>query len=148
MNQIFKRPYIYFAILIFLAYLLLNILISGFYNTIPLILVYAKTVNWLKLGFSLLLTLIIGFLVSINGILIYIKYKERKRCRGVGTAGVGTAGGLIAGVCPLCVAGLFPLILGLLGISFSFGSLPFQGIEVQILVILILFISYKQISKD
>jgi len=148
MKIFFRKSYIYYGMLIFLVYLMLNVIVSGFYNTLPLILVYAKTVNWLKLGFSLLLTLIIGFLVSINGVLIYVKYKERKRCRGIGTAGVGTAGGLIAGVCPLCVAGLFPLILGLLGISFSLGSLPFQGIEVQILVILILFISYKQVSKD
>ena len=147
MKQIFKKPYIYWFLGIFVFYLILNVLISGFYNTIPLIIFYAKTVNWLKLGISLVLTLFIGFLVSLNGILIYIKYKERKKCNGVGTASAGTAGGLIVGVCPLCVTGIFPLILGLIGISFSFGSLPFQGIEVQVLVVLVLFVSYKQITK-
>jgi hypothetical protein len=147
MRQIFKTPYIYWFLGIFIFYLILNVLISGFYNTILLILIYFKTVNWIKLGFSLLLTLIIGFLVSLNGVLIYIKYKERKNCRGVGTASVGTIGGLIVGVCPLCITGIVPLILGLIGISFSFGSLPFQGIEVQILLAIILFISYKQLSK-
>ena len=122
--------------------------ISGFYNTIPLIIVYAKTLNWLKLGFSLLLTLTIGFLVSVNSVLVYIKYKERKKCRGVGTASVGAAGGLIVGVCPLCITGIFPLLLGLLGISFSFASLPFQGIEIQVLVIIILLISLYLLKKD
>ena len=147
MKELFKKPYLYWFFGIFTFYLILNILISGFYNTIPLIVVYFSTVNWIKLGISLILTLLIGFLVSLNAILVYIKYKERKKCSGVGTAGAGTIGGLIVGVCPLCVTGIVPLILGLVGISFSFGSLPFQGIEIQILVAIILFISYKQLSK-
>ena len=148
MRRIFKKPYIYWLLGIFIFYLVLNVLISGFYDTIPLIVVYFSTVNWLKLGISLILTLAIGFLVSLNGVLIYIKYKERKKCKGVGTTSAGTVGGLIVGVCPLCITGIFPLILGLVGISFSFGSLPFQGIEIQVLVALILFISYRQISKS
>jgi len=148
MKQIFKRPYVYWFFIIFIFYLILNVLISGFYNTIPLIIVYAKTVDWLKLGISLILTLVIGFLVALNVVLIYVKYKERKKCKGVGTASAGTVGGLIAGVCPLCVTGIFPLVLGLAGISFSFASLPFQGIEIQILVVLILLISYRQLRGN
>ena len=120
---------------------------SGFYNTIPLIVVYFNTINWIKLGISITLTFIISFLVSLNSVLVYIKYKERKKCRGIVAAGTGTIGGLIVGVCPLCVTGIFPLILGFIGVSFSLGSLPFQGIEIQALVALILFISYKQLSK-
>ena len=146
MKQVFKKPYVYWFLGIFIFYLILNVLISGFYDTIPLIIVYFNTVNWLKLGISLLLTLVIGFLVSLNGVLIYIKYKERKKCKGVGTAGVGAVGGLIAGVCPLCVTGIIPLILGFLGVSFSFGVLPFQGIEIQVLVALVLFIGYRQLN--
>jgi hypothetical protein len=143
---IFKRPYVYWFFGIFIFYLIVSVLVSGFYNTIPLIIVYFNAVNWIKMGISLILTLFISFLVALNGILIYIKYKERKRCSGVGTAGAGTIGGLIVGVCPLCVTGIFPLIFGLMGISFSFGSLPFQGIEIQVLVALILIAGYKQIS--
>ena len=147
MKNLFKKPYIYWFIGIFVFYLIANVLISGFYNTVPLIIIYFNTVNWLKLGFSLVLTFVIGFLVSINGILVYIKYKERKKCGGVGAASAGTVGGLIVGVCPLCITGLFPLILGLVGISFSFGSLPFQGIEVQVLVVGILIMSLVNLSK-
>ena len=147
MKEVFKKPYVYWFLGIFIFYLLLNILISGFYDTIPLIVVYFNTLNWLKLGISLILTLIIGFLVSLNGILIYIKYKQRKRCKGVGTASAGTIGGLVVGICPLCVTGIFPLIFGLIGISFSFGVLPFGGIEIQVLVALILFLGYRQISE-
>ena len=147
MKEIFRKPYVYLFFGIFIFYLVLSVLISGFYNTIPLIVVYAGTVNWIKLGFSLVLTLAIGFLVALNGVLIYIKYKNRIECKGIGTASAGTIGGLIVGVCPLCVTGIFPLLLGLAGISFSFASLPFQGIEIQVLVALILIISFIKLAK-
>lgn len=133
---------------VFIFYLVLNILISGFYETIPLIVIYASTVNWLKLTLSFILTLAIGFLVALNTLVIYMKYKERKKCKGTGIAGVGAVGGLIVGVCPLCVTGIFPLLLGFAGIGFSFASLPFEGIEIQILVIVILLISLYILTKE
>lgn len=149
MKRIFKKPYLYFTIGIFLLYLLMNFLISGFYDTIPLIIAYANSVNWLKLGFSIILSLIIGILVAINGVYVYMKYKERKECAGGATAaGAGTIGGLITGFCPLCITGLFPLIFGLFGVSFSLASLPFQGIEIQLAVIVLLFVSLKMLNKS
>ena len=148
MKILLKKPYIYFVILIFLVYLLLNIFISGFYNTIPLILVYAKTLNWFKLSISIFLTLIIGALIAFNSVLIYVKYKERRKCKKELTlSSAGAIGGLVTGVCPLCVTGLIPLILGFIGVSFSFASLPFQGIEVQVLVVIILFVSLINLSR-
>lgn len=148
MNKVFRKPYVYYFIGIFLIYLILNIFLSGFYSTIPLIVAYAQTVNWIKLGISLFLTLVIGFLVASTSILTYIKYKERKQCKQAGIiGGAGTIGGLIVGVCPLCITGIVPLILGFLGISFSFGSLPFQGIEIQVLVIIILALSLWMLNK-
>lgn len=149
MAQIFKRPYIYWIIFIFLLYLGLNILFSGFYSTIRLIVAYAGTVDWLKLGISIILTLAIGILVSINVVLVYIKYKERKKCKeGVATASVGTVGGLIVGVCPLCVTGLFPLIFSALGLGLSFASLPFGGIEIQVIVVIILGLSLWMFERS
>ena len=148
MKILLKKPYIYFVILILLVYLLLNIFISGFYNTIPLILVYAKTLNWFKLGISIFLTIIIGALIAFNSVFIYVKYKERKKCkRELSLSSAGAIGGLVTGVCPLCVTGLIPLILGFIGVSFSFASLPFQGIEVQVLVVIILLMSLINLSK-
>ena len=148
MKRIFKSPYLYFFILIFIFYLILNIFVSGFKDTIPLIIVYSSTVNWFKLGISLILTLIIGFLVALNAVYVYILYKERKGCKeGKILAGAGSVGGLIVGVCPLCVTGLVPLVLGFLGIGFSFASLPFQGIEIQVLVVVILLISLYSLKK-
>ena len=148
MKILLKNPYIYFVILIFLIYISLNIILSGFYNTIPLILVYAKTLNWFKLGISLFLTLTIGVLIAFNSVLIYVKYKERKKCkRELSLSSAGAIGGLVTGVCPLCVTGLIPLILGFIGVSFSFASLPLQGIEIQILVVIILLASLINLSR-
>ena len=148
MKILFKKSYVYFIILIFLVYLSLDIILNGFYNTISLILVYAETVNWFKLGISLFLTLAIGFLIAFNSVLIYVKYKERKKCKKEFTlSSVGAIGGLVAGVCPLCVTGLIPLILSLAGVSFSLASLPFQGIEVQVLVVIILLVSLINLSR-
>ncbi|MEK6951639.1 MAG: hypothetical protein AABX29_01355 [Nanoarchaeota archaeon] len=145
---VFKKPYLYGIVLIFLAYIFINIWLSGFYNTIKLIIIYASTINWLELFISIILTLTIGILVSVNSVYAYIKYKERKKClKESAVATAGSIGGLIIGVCPLCVTGLFPLIFSFLGIGFSFASLPFKGIEVQILVIIILLISLFMLNK-
>ena len=147
-NSLFKKPYIYWLIATFVLYLFLNILLSGFYKTIPLILKYAATVNWLKLTISIILTLAIGVFVSLNSVLVFIKYKERKACKKESfLTGAGVIGGIATGVCPLCVAGIFPLLLSLFGISFSFALLPFQGIEIQSLVLILLIASFVNLKK-
>lgn len=149
MKAIFKKPYLYWFIAIFILYLIVNLLVSGFYDTIPLIIVNAKTVSWFKLSISLVLSLAIGFFVAVNLIYIYMIYKQRKTCKaGMTTTSLGTLGGLITGFCPVCITGLFPLILGFLGISFSLASLPFQGIEIQFGVLLLLVFSYMIIEKE
>lgn len=149
MKEVFRKPYFYWVFFIFLLYLVLNFLISGFYETLQLVIIYANTVDWVKLGISILLTLAIGFLVAVNFVFSYILYKERKKCKeGVATAGVGAVGGLIVGICPLCVVGIFPLIFSALGLTFSFASLPFNGIEIQSLVVLILLGSLFMLKKS
>ena len=141
-----KKQKIAIFILTFLIYLALVILLSGFYNTIPLIIIYASTVSWFKLGFSIALSLAIAVFVSLNTIKVYEKYKERQQCKEASIAGgVGALGGLAVGVCPLCVTGVLPLVLSAVGITFSFASLPFQGIEIQVLVLAVLILSYVKL---
>jgi len=165
MREVFSKPRVYWFISVFVFYLVLNILFSGFYDTIPLVVAYASTVNWIKLGISLLLTLVISFLIAVVSVLTYVRYRERRDCRNAGAiagtknpsdfgatssgalVGIAGAGGLIVGVCPLCVSGIFPLVLGALGVGFSFASLPFQGLEVQILIIILLLIGLKMTKK-
>ena len=76
-KSFFRKPYVFWLIGIFFIYLALAIAISGFYNTIPLILRYAQTVNWLELGLSIVFSLIIGALVAFNLVAVHLAYKER-----------------------------------------------------------------------
>lgn len=151
MRRILHKPYVYWIIGIFISYIFINLLISGFYQTIPLIIAYAGSINWLELIISIIFSITIGSLVSINAVYAFIKYKERqqwKKCKEAGVlTGLGTLGGLATGFCPLCITGLFPLIFGLLGISFSFAALPLKGIEIQLLVIIILSLSLYLLNK-
>ncbi len=145
-KEAFKKPYVFLSV--FVIYLVLNFFISGFYKTLALLYYYSNTVNWIKIISSLILTIIIAFLVSLNFTLVYIKYKQKRECKKQGTlATIGTIGGLATGVCPLCVTGLFPLILSFIGVSFSFATLPFNGLEVQVGVIILLLISLFYLKK-
>ncbi len=148
MKRVFQSPYHILFFCIFFLYLLLNILFSGFYNTVPLILQYAATVDWFSLTISVLLAIAIGFFIAVNSILLFIKHRQRKECAGAATmTGVGTVGGFITGVCPLCITGLFPLLFSFFGISFSLGSLPFGGIEIQALTLLLLLFGYFSLTR-
>lgn len=138
-KKIFRKPYLYYLVLIFLIYIILNIILSQFYITLQYIPRYLETLKWRELILSGVLSLIIGVLVSMNSVVTYIKYKERRDIKKQSLlTGFGAIGGFATGICSACVAGLFPLIFGFFGITFSFLSLPFKGIEIQILVVLIL----------
>ena len=142
MRKVLRKPYIFWFMGLFILYLGIDFILSGFYKTIPLIIFYSKTVNWLKLGLSIFLTVLTGFLVAYTTVLLYLKYRERKECKKAGMlTTIGAVSGFAVGVCPLCITGAFPLILSALGVTFSFASLPFQGIEIQILVVIILITS-------
>lgn len=148
MKRVFQRPYIFLIAGIFLLYVILNVLFSGFYKTLVLITKYITTVNWMSLSISVLLSLTIGFFIAVNSVLLYLRHNARKQCGSAATmTSVGTIGGFITGVCPLCVTGLFPLLFSFFGITFSLGSLPFQGIEVQVVTLALLAISYHLLIK-
>tara|TARA_Y100000034_G_C6757265_1_gene337010 strand:- start:196 stop:657 length:462 start_codon:yes stop_codon:yes gene_type:complete len=142
MKQIFKKPYVYWLIGIFVIYLIITVYISEFYIIVKHIPQYLDTIKWHKLIFSSLLALIIAALVSINSVFAFIQYKARKDIMAEGgVICAATIGGVATGLCPACVTGLFPLVLSLFGISFSFLDLPFEGVEIQILIIVVLLIS-------
>lgn len=144
----FRKPYLQIFIFIVLLYSILLYFFSDFDTTLRTALLYSDTVNWYKLGFSIFLSLVIAVLIGINSCYIYRNYRLKKDCSEESTiVGAGVLGGAALGICPLCVGGLFPIVLGFFGISFSFGSLPFQGIEVQILVILLLGYGLVKLRK-
>lgn len=142
----FRHPVLFFFL--FLAYLALVVVVSGFYNSVPLILVYASSVNWVKLSISLILSVLIALLVAYNGVLVYAAYRARRACADAKFAtSLGAVGGVMVGVCPLCVTGIVPLLFGVFGLSFSFASLPLGGIELQLLVLLMLLVSVYWLKK-
>lgn len=141
-RRVFSRPQVYYLLIIFLSYSVINYFTSGFNKTLSVVIIYLSSVDITKLVLSAILSLMIGLLIAINAVITYMKYKERMDCKNsVGLTSIGTIGGLATGVCPLCITGLFPLIFGLFGVTFSYATLPFQGIEIQVLVIVILFVS-------
>ncbi len=142
MRRLFRFPALAWVLGIFLLYELLNILATGFHTTLYYAYLYRAQVNWLELGFSSFLALVIGVLVGLTSVSAYLQYKERQACReGTVLAGIGALGGLVTGFCPICTVSVIGLLFSTLGIGFSLGSLPFQGIEIQLLTIIILSVS-------
>ena len=148
MKKIIQQPYIYWTLGIFILYLSLNIYLSDFYETAKYLGIYASQVHWGKLILGMFFTITISALVSFNSIYGYIRYKEHQQIKKSGIiACVGTIGGLATGVCSSCVVAVFPLVFGLFGISLSWASLPFQGLEIQALVIILLSLSLWWLKK-
>ncbi len=142
----FDKKRVAWIIVIFLAYMTLNIIISEFYITARYVPLYLQTINWTELVTSAILSIIIGVLVSVNTVLLFKKVRQRSvKKEGVLTC-TGTAIGLSTGVCTAC-SSLIPLIFGLGGVSFGWGSLPLRGIEVQIATVIILGTSLYFIAR-
>ena len=148
MRQLFKRPYLYWVIGIFIFYLTLNVLFSEFYVTIKYIPFYLGQIHWAELLLSVFFVLVIAALVAMNSVTAYLKYQERKNVKkGTALSCLATVGGMATGVCPACVTGLFPLILSTFGVTFSWGMLPFKGLEVQVFVIGVLGVSFYLLHR-
>lgn len=148
MKKIFKKPYAYWTIGLFVVYLSLAVYFSEFYKTVQYIPYYTNTIKWPELITSIIFTITIGALVSINTVYAFTKFQERKNIYKQGTTTcIAAVGGFATGVCPACVTGLFPLAMGTLGISFTWGLLPFKGLEVQAFIIAILGVSLYFLNK-
>ena len=148
MKEVFEKPYVYWVSGIFILYIVLAVFLSGFYSTIQYIPYYLNQLHWLEFGLSVFFTLVIGLLVGVNAVVGYLKFQEHKKLKNVSSLScAATALGLTTGVCPACVTGIFPLILTSLGITFSWASLPFKGLEIQALTIVILILSLYLLKR-
>jgi hypothetical protein len=148
MKRVWQRPYIYWVIGIFLLYLGINIYLSDFYELIRFMPFYLDQIHWVKLILGVVFSLAISSLVAINAVYGYIRYKEHKKIpKAEIVTCVGAIGGLATGVCSVCIVSVFPFILGLFGITFSWISLPFQGLEIQALIIVLLSLSLWWMRK-
>ena len=140
-----KKPYIYSFIIIFISYLIINIVVNKVYVTAPLLFTY----NLKIIIPYILLTLLVALLVATNMNLIYLKIKDLKNVKKAGGLGfIGIFGGILGGACPSCFVGLFPAFLGLFGVTASLSSLPFFGLEILLGSAAILLISIFLLTKD
>jgi len=87
-------------------------------------------------------------LVALSSVCIYIKHKTRKDVRKEeAVTCVAAIGGLATGICPACISGLMPIILDIFSVSFSWATLPFYGLEVQLALILLLLLNLSWACK-
>ncbi len=147
MRRTLKAPYLWWTLAIFCLYLILNILLSDFTSTLLSIPYYLDTINWPLLLGSLLLTVAIAALVSVSMVYSFIKYQERRKTKNITVACTASVAGLIVGFCPLCTASILPILLSAIGITFTWTLLPFNGVEVQLLLIVLLAINLRVLRK-
>lgn len=94
--------------------------------------------------------LFVPLLVSLTLNLSFDKIKDLKyviRSSGVFSF-LGLFGVLLGGACPSCFIGLFPAVVGLLGLGFTLYDMPFHGLEIQILSSIVLIISLHYLTRD
>lgn len=84
--------------------------------------------------YAFVLIVIISVLAGIN---IALVLRRAHRLRETGATGAGSLLGLVVGGCSGCATGLLPL----LGLSFVVGLLPFQGIELSVLSVVLLLVA-------
>jgi len=146
-QAILERPYIFYFVIIFLLYIFINIIINQTYITFETFFSTYRPSFYIP---YILLNLTVAFLVALNINLIIIKFKEISSMSGAeGFSVLGVIGGLIGGACPGCIAGLLPSVLGILGVAgFSLYNLPFHGLEIQVLSIVLLIIGALLLSRD
>ncbi len=157
-TKLFKKPFVYWIFGISFLYLLFTILISKFYVSLWYLPRFAATLNWPRFLISVSFSLVIAFFIGINAVGSYLLYKQRKEqktcssgisaTKTASITGFGALLGTTTGICTACVGALFPAFFGLFGITLSFGSLPFQGMEIQFGLIIILLTTFYFIQKE
>lgn len=141
-NKGFKK---YFLILWFGAYLFLNFIL----NEIGTIGFHLFGYVWYILIPFMTFMILNAVLVSISINLGIHKFKQIQLA-GIGGAGLGAVGtflALMTGACPGCIAGFFPVIMGLIGSSITLSQLPLYGLELQFVSIPILLAGIHLLSK-
>ena len=146
-QAIFERPYVFYFIVIFLLYIIINIFINQLYVTgFDVLFEFRKS---FLIPFFLL-NIFIALLVPLTINLSIIKFKELRNINSAGSGAgfLGLFGGFLGGACPGCFAGLFPVFLGLFGVTASLSILPFYGLEILAASIVLLIISVWFLTNE
>src|SRR3989344_8846248 len=147
--KILLKQRIYFKIFLLslLFYLLLSIyLIYYFFNGFYLFFNYSiKYYPYL----NILFTIILSFLFGINLSLILFRFKEIKKYNNESGTGIFTSVlSLFSAGCPVCSFTILSFLIPGLSATFSLAILPFKGLEIQLLGILLLLIGIFILTKE
>ena len=137
-KAITKKEYVFLFFLWCCLFLLLNIYINELYIIRELLFTYPYYIVFPFLFFTTINTLLAALCIN----LVIIKYHEVKTLSATDSV-LGTFGAfctLLAGACPGCIAGFFPILMGIIGLNITLVQLPLYGIEIQILSMIILLI--------
>lgn len=86
-------------------------------------------------------------LLAALALTLHVYKYENMKDRKIGKSSIGVAGafiGMFTSACSVC----YPLILTLLGIPTALAILPFGGIEIYMISVLLLLLSIYMISKS
>jgi MFS family permease len=147
-KALFSRQYLKLFIPLSLLYLIMMYFVYDYMYQGEVLHFYETFSLWYAVSFSIL-TIVISILFGALLTLIVMKFREvKKKSLGVGTLGI-FIGSLTAG-CPGCVFGLFPLFAGIFGFGAgtTIAIMPLNGIELQLLTILLFVLSILFLSKE
>lgn len=145
-RAIYDRPYSGYFGLIFILFFAFNIFVN---QSLALYLSPGSLRLWFAIAFFGMNFLISG-LVALNINLIIIRYKEvgGVSVKGGGVSSLGVIGGILGGSCPACFAGVFPALMGALGVAVDFRAFPLHGLEMQIVAVALLVVSIRMFIRD
>ncbi|MEK6834749.1 MAG: hypothetical protein AABX61_00615 [Nanoarchaeota archaeon] len=130
-----------------ISYLILSFyLIYYFFNGFYLFFnYYIKYYPWLNILFTLTLALLFG----INLVLIIFRFKEVRKYNNESGTGIFTSVlSLFSAGCPVCSFTILSFLIPGLSTAFTLAILPFKGLEIQLLGIILLLISIFILTKE
>ena len=144
-NILKQKPYFKIFTITFLIYLVLSIfLINYFFLGFKLF--FQQSTYAI---FNLLFTLILASLLGINVPLIIYRFKEARRYNNESGTGIFTSIlSLFGAGCPVCSFTILSLIIPGFTTAFSLAILPFKGLEIQFLGIILLLMSIFTLTKE
>ena len=140
-------PYVFYALVVALLYFFLNVYLNKFFVIIEStgFLGFISNSFYALFFFS---TVLVSLLIGANVSYVIHNYRNVRTVSSKGSVGlVGAFSGILGGLCPGCIVGVFPAIMAFFGIGFSLASLPLYGLELQLLSIVLLVASLILFSR-
>lgn len=142
-----QKSYFKIFLITFIFYLLLSTYLiyyffNGFYSFFNYQIRYYPYLN-------ILFTLILALLFGINLALIMFRFKEIKKYNNESGTGIfASILSLFSAGCPVCSFTILSFLIPGLSVTFSLAILPFKGLEIQLLGIIVLLISIFVLTKE